>query len=114
MLAQHAVAEGVKRRDETLGVTVRDELVDALGHLAGCLFRERERENLFGAGFFGGDEMGDSARENRGFSRPGARHDQERAGAVQNRAALGLVEAVENDLLAGLGGGRFGLRHAQG
>ena len=83
-LAQHAVAEGVERGDRRLRVAVRDQLVDALGHLGRGLLGEREREDLLRARALRGDQVGDAPREDGRLAGAGARDDEQRALAVDD------------------------------
>ena len=102
-LAQHPVAEGVEGGDRGLGVAPGDELVHALGHLGRRLLGEGEGEDLLGPRALRGDEVRDPPGEDRGLPGAGARDDEERPLAVDDRLALGLVEALEDALLGGRG-----------
>ena len=93
---QQAVAEGVEGGDLDVGVAVGDELVDALLHLGRGLVREREREDLFGAGAALGDQPGDAAGDDGGLAGPGAGHDEQRAGIMGDSLALGVIETIQD------------------
>ncbi len=110
VLAQHAIAEGMEGGDEGLGVAVGHQLVHPLRHLPRRLFGEGEGENFLGPRALGGDEMGDAPGQNRGLPGARARDDQKRTVAMKHGAPLRLVEAIENDVLAGLRSG-LDVRH---
>jgi hypothetical protein len=68
----------VEGADPRLGVAVRDQLVDALRHLARRLVGEGEGEDLLGTRLLAGDEVGDAAGEDGGLAGARAGHDEQR------------------------------------
>ena len=113
-LAEHAVAEGVEGADPGLGVAVRDELVDALRHLARGLVGEGEGEDLLRPRLLRGDEVGDAAREDGGLAGARAGHDEQRARAVGHRLELGGREPVEDAVVRRQRGRGHGITIAGG
>ena len=86
---------------------VGGEQVHAGLHLGRGLVRERERQDLLGAGALGGDQPSDAPRDHLRLAGAGAGHDQERAVAVGHRRALLRTEPAQ-DVLGGRGRGGFG------
>ena len=84
--------------------TGADEADQALAHLVGGLVGEGDGEDLPRGGVAGGDEMGDAVGEHPRLARPRPRHHQQRGAPVDDGAALGAVQALEQ--LVGLRGGR--------
>ncbi len=72
-----------------------EEPLDALGHLAGGLVRERDREDRVGRDPLLADQVRDPMRERPGLAGAGARHDQDRALHVQDGLGLDRVEVLE-------------------
>ena len=103
--ARTRAARGRRRRGSVeiggLGVALGDQLVHALGHLGRGLLGEREGEDLLGPRALRRDQVRDAAREHGRLAGAGAGDDEERPLAVDDRLALGLVEALEDALLGG-------------
>src|SRR6185437_1568937 len=75
-----------------------EQPLDAPTHLLGCLVGERDRQDLMRVGLPGEDEKGDAVGQDARLARARARQDQERPLPMRHRLALGLVEALEQEL----------------
>ena len=104
--AQHPGAGGVEGHHPHRARGAADQQLDALAHLLRGLVGERDREDLVGAGLARAQQVGDPVGEHAGLARAGAGQDQQRPLTVDDRLALGLVEALEE--LVGRRGGRHG------
>ena len=93
--AQHPHAGRVEGHHPHRAGGAADQQLDALAHLLGGLVGEGDREDLVRAGLARAQQVGDPVREHAGLARAGAREDQQRAVAVDDRLALRLVEALE-------------------
>ena len=98
VLADQPVAERVERRDRGVGVSVRDELVDADRHLVGGLVGERQGEDLRRLGPMRGDEPGDPPGDDLGLAGPRPGDHEERSVAVRDRAQLVRVQPAQQGL----------------
>ena len=101
VLADQAVAEGVERGDGRVRVAVRDQLVDADGHLLGGLVGERQGEDLRRPGPTSGDQPGDPPGDDLRLAGARARHDQQRTVAMGDRPELIGIEPAEERLEPG-------------
>ena len=79
IFAQHLFAKRMKRGDLNVDVSVRQQQVDALLHLARGLIRKRESQNLLRFREPLLNEPRDAPRDGRGFSGSGTGHNQKRA-----------------------------------
>ena len=94
-LAHQAVPERVERRDGGVRVPVGHQLVDPQLHLVRGLVRERQRQDLRRLRASRRDQPRDPARDHLRLAGARPRHDQQRAVAVRDRAALLGVEPGE-------------------
>ena len=106
--AQDAHAERVEGGDERLGERrMAEQLIDALGHLAGGLVGEGDGEDGVGRDAFLADEPGDAVGDDAGFARSGAGKDEQRTFGGFDRGALFGIQIVE-ELLQGVESRREG------
>ena len=87
-LAEHLVAEAVKRTDDRIVQADRGVDVDPLLHLRCGSLGEGHGQNLVRLGDARADEMDDPRGEHVGLPRSGAGYDEKRAFAVIDRAPL--------------------------
>ncbi len=92
VLPHKAVAERMKGSDVGLDIAVGDEAIDALFHLRGRTFRERQCEDLRRLDALLCDEPRDAARDDRRLARAHARNDEERSVGVRDGLPLPLVQ----------------------
>ena len=95
VVAQQPIAPGVEGADHGVGVAVRDEPVDPLGHLERGPIREGEGQDLRRLRPLLGDQPCDPARDDRGLAGPRAGDDQQRSLAVRHRLALARSQVGE-------------------
>ena len=95
-LAEHLVAEAVEGLDRRVVQPERRVEVDALLHPGRGLLGERHREDLVRLGGARRDEVDDTRGQHVGLARPRAGDDEERTGAVLDRATLLAGEAAED------------------
>jgi hypothetical protein len=100
---EHPGAGGVEGHHPHRADPPAHQQLSAIAHLPRRLVGERDRQDLVRLGRVGGDQIGDPVREDPRLPRPRAGQDQQRAFAVGDRLALGVVEAGEERLE--LGGG---------
>ena len=94
--AQDAHAERVKGGDQGLGERgVAQQLIHALGHLAGGLVGEGDGQDRVGRDVLLLDEPGNAVRNHAGLARSGARQDEQRPLGGLNRGALFGIEMGE-------------------
>ncbi len=98
VLADDPVAEGMERRDRRVRVAVRDQLIDADGHLLGRLVGEGQGQDLRRSRTTGRDEPRDAPRDDLGLAGPRPRDHEQRPRLVGDRPALVRVEAAEERL----------------
>ena len=94
-LADDPVAKRMERGDRRVRVAIRDELIDADGHLVGRLVREREGQDLRWPRTPRGDQPGDPPGDDLGLSGARPRDHEEWPIAVRDRAELVRVETTE-------------------
>jgi hypothetical protein len=92
VLPHKAVAERMKGSDVGLDIAVGDEAIDALFHLRGRTFRERQCEDLRRLDALLCDEPRDAARDDRRLARAHARNDEERSVGMRDGLPLPLVQ----------------------
>ena len=109
MGAQHPRAGGVERHHPHRAHPAADQQLGPVAHLPRRLVGERDREDLVRLGRVGRDQVGDPVGQHAGLARAGAGEDQQRALAVGDRLALGLVEPGEQgvELGGGVGHGQI-------
>ncbi|MCG3119782.1 MAG: hypothetical protein ALAOOOJD_02294 [bacterium] len=95
-LTHQLVAERMKGRNRHVGVTVRHQHVDTLFHFRGSFVGERERENLFGLGELGGDQIGNAIGNDARFAGAGAGDDRQRPGGMFHRFPLLVIQLGKN------------------
>ena len=97
MLApQDARARRVERQDpHALGDAAADQSLDAIGHLAGGLVRERDRQDRPGIHAELADQVRDAVRQRARLPRAGPGHDEDRPLRVEDGLGLDVVQAFE-------------------
>ena len=93
--AEHAQAGRVEGGDpHPLGPGAH-QLDDPPAHLVGRLVGEGDGQDLPGGRLARGEQVGDAPGEDAGLARTRAGHDEQRPAAVDDRLALGIVQALE-------------------
>ena len=104
LVAQDPRAGGVEGHHPHRAGAPAEERLDPLAHLLRGLVRERDREDLPGAGEPGVHKPGDPVGEHARLAGARAREDEQRPVAVRHRLALGRVETLEEGLDTVVGG----------
>jgi len=95
LTAQDAYAGAVEGRDPHDARPAADQLGYPLLHLAGCLVREGDGEDLPGLGIPGCQQVSDPARQHASLARSGPGHDEQGRTAVLHRLALLLIQVAD-------------------
>src|SRR5690348_5561385 len=97
--AQHARADRVKRPHPHALQRTAEEALDSIAHLAGSLVREGDGENLPRLDAVDFDQPRDASREYARFARTRSREHEEWAVMMQDRFALGGIEAAKQRVI---------------